>query len=482
MRRNLGAAAPAELLTHLQRLREELEIPADFSPAALAEAEVVAARVIEAPERSDLRLVTIDPPGSMDLDQALALTRTDSGMRLHYAIAAVGRFVEPGGKLDQEITERAVTVYGPGHSFPLHPRVLSAGAASLLPGEERPAFLFTIDLDRECQPTNTTVELATVISRARLTYEEVQSALDGETPLPADVPADLPQLLEEFGLARIAVEEARGGASLDTPEQEIIRTDRGFELTFRTTLDVENYNAQVSLLTGMEAARLMREAGTGVFRTLPPADPRDIKRLRRTAHALGFNWRRDMDYPDFLRSLPHTPSAAAFRDQATTLFRGAGYLSFTDGAPSEPRTHGAIAAEYAHVTAPLRRLVDRYGLEVCLAVSTGEEIPEHVLEGLENLPEVMADGSRRAGSYERGALGIMEALVLQDHVGETFRGVVIDEDDRKPKNGKRRGSIMLAEPAVEAPVHGVEIPLGEEVEARLTQADPETGTVSFELV
>lgn len=481
MRRNLGAAAPAELLEHLKRLAEELEVPADFSPPALAEAEAAAGRAVEAPDRNEVHLVTIDPPGSMDLDQALALARTEEGMRLHYAIAAVGRFVEPGGALDREVAARAVTVYGPGHSFPLHPRVLSAGAASLLPGEARPAFLWTIDLDSACRPIGTTVELATVTSRARLTYQEVQDALDGVAPLPGGTPPELPALLEEFGRARIDAEAERGGASLDTPEQEVVRTERGFELTFRATLPVENYNAQVSLLTGMEAARIMREAGVGVLRTLPPADPRDVKKLRRAAHALGLNWRRDVDYPDFLRSLDHSPSAAAFRDQATTLFRGAGYLTFTGGAPAEPAVHGAIAAEYAHVTAPLRRLVDRYGLEICLAASQGGEIPGHVLAGLEELPELMADGNRRAGAYERGALAVIEALVLQDHVGEIFEGVAIDVDERRQRNGRQRGSVMLAVPAVEARVFGDEIPLGEEIRVRLATAEPETGTVTFDV-
>lgn len=481
MRRNLGAAAPAELLARLEVLRKELNIPADFTSEALVEAQEAAAFPIDAPERTDLHLVTIDPPGSMDLDQALALERTETGMRLYYAIAAVGRFVDPGSALDQEVTARAVTVYGPGHSFPLHPRSLSAGAASLLPGQGRPAYLWTIDLDGECQPRQTRVELATVISRARLTYEEVQDALDGVRPLAGDIPEDLTELFAEFGQKRIAAERARGGTSLDTPEQEILETDRGFELTFRSTLAAENYNAQVSLLTGMEAARIMREAGTGVFRTLPPADPRDIKKLRRAAHALGLNWRRDVEYPEFLRSLGHSPAAAAFRDQATTLFRGAGYVTFHGGAPAQPQVHGAIAAEYAHVTAPLRRLVDRYGLEICLAASSGTEHPPHVLDGLAGVAAVMAEGNRKAGAYERGAVSFIEALVLQTHVGETFDGVVIDIDEKPRRDGRRRGSVMLTEPAVEAPVYGPEIPLGEEVTVRLVEANPDTGTVAFEL-
>ena len=161
------------------------------------------------------------------------------------------------------------------------------------------------------------------------------------------------------------------------------------------------------------------------------------------------------------------------------------YLSRTDLRLVGARMFGPsqqLAAEYAHVTAPLRRLVDRYGLEICLAACAGTPLPEHVLDGLEDLPQVMADGNRRAGAYERGAVAVIEALVLEDHVGEVFEGVAIDVDERRQRNGRQRGSVMLAEPAVEAPVFGEEIPLGEEIQVRLATAEPATGTVTFDLV
>ena len=72
----------------------------------------------------------------------------------------------------------------------------------------------------------------------------------------------------------------------------------------------------------------------------------------------------------------------------------AGYEVFDGAAPDAPLPHGAIAAEYAHVTAPLRRLVDRFGLEICLAHSQGTEVPEHVRAALPTLPETMATATR----------------------------------------------------------------------------------------
>lgn len=424
--------------------------------------------------------MTVDPRGSTDLDQAVHLERRGPGYRVHYAIAAVGRVVDTGTALDAEVRARGVTVYGPGHSFPLHPPVLSSGAASLLPGEERSAYLWTFDLDSAGAPGRTTVQLARVRSRAQLAYEDVQHALDAGQPLPGPVPADFAPLLAEVGGLRQGIEAARGGISLDIPEQIVERRAGCYELEFRGTAAVEGYNAQISLLTGMEAARLMREAGVGIFRTLPPAAERDVQRLRRTARALGLAWPKSTSYPDFVRTMDSTlPAHAAFLDQATTLFRGAGYEAFADGAPARALPHAAIAAEYAHVTAPLRRLIDRFGLEICLAHCAGAPVPDDVRAALPTLPALMADGGRRAGAYERGAVDIMEALVLERHVGREFAGVVVDVN---PGAGEReRGTVMIAEPAVQAVVVGDALPLGEEVTVRLVVADPGTRTIRFEL-
>lgn len=476
--RNFTGAAPEELYPHLAELREEIGVLPAFSEEAERDAAKAASQVFEAPDLTEIPFVTIDPPGAKDLDQAVHIERLGDGHRVRYAIAAVGRFVQPGSALDREVLERGVTVYGPRQSYPLHPLSLSAGAASLLPGEDRPAYVWTFELDSEGTPSQTRVEFALVRSRAQLTYEQVQDALDGGSGLPSSAPSDLPRLLAEVGERRIAIEEERGGISLDIPDQDVVRTAHGYELVFRATLPVESYNAQVSLLTGIEAARLMREAGVGIFRTLPRAKKRDIRRMRLTAKALEIEWPGHYGYPQFVRSLDsRIPSHAAFMVQATTLFRGSGYHAFTDGAPHDRMAHGAIASEYAHVTAPLRRLVDRYGLEICLAHCEGRPVPERILADLPAIPEIMAEGSGRANRYERGAVDLIEALILEPHIGEDFRGVVVDVDERK----EDRGTLMVPEPAVQARVEGTDLPLGEAVTAELTQADPGTRRVTFSL-
>ena len=136
---------------------------------------------------------------------------------MHYAIADVAAFVRPGGALDTEAHRRVTTLYFPDGKVPLHPTVLSEGAASLLPGQTRPALLWRIDLDTEGRAVATDVRRALVRSRAKLDYAGVQRQIDAGT---AEEPL---ALLRDIGRLREEQEVARGGISLDVPEQEIVR-------------------------------------------------------------------------------------------------------------------------------------------------------------------------------------------------------------------------------------------------------------------
>ena len=454
-------------------IQEELGVTPAFPPEVEAAAEQ-AAQNPKLPEldRTDIPFVTIDPETSMDLDQAMYLERDGTGYVVHYAIADVAAFVEPGGPVDVEANRRGETLYGADSKIPLHPKVLSEGAASLLPDQVRPALLWTIRVDASGEGTDANVERALVRSRAKLSYEKVQQELDDGTADPMFT------LLREVGELRKRREAARGGVSLPLPEQEINIDGDNWSLEFRKMLPVEEWNAQISLLTGMAAASLMVYARVGLLRTLPPPDPRDVQRLHRTAKALGIDWPAEQLYPDFIRSLdPSKANHAAMVIACTQLLRGSGYVGFNGEMPAQPE-HSALASEYAHVTAPLRRLVDRYALEVCVSLCAETEVPSWVLAKLDQLPKTMQESGRRASQYEGSLVALVEAAVLHKHVGQTFAGVVVALDEKDAT----KGDVVIQEPAVEAGVTGKnDLPLGTDVQVRLVEADVATRSVRFEL-
>ena len=543
---------PPALREGLRRLRSSLGIPTKYPAEALAEAEAAASeqpyrqtggsglaeaqsghleggrsgdpRSPAVPDLTGIPFVTLDPPGSTDLDQAFHLSRRPEGYLLRYAIADVAAFVRPGGALDAETHARGQTFYAPTHRVGLHPPVLAEGAASLLPGQLRPALVWEIEFDSAGATTAARVERALVRSRAQLDYPSAQAALDQGTD------DEQLLLLREVGQLRLQQEAARGGVSLPVPEQEVVTSGRSYSslrssgpslpsdefeqarlaaraasvssslrssgpslpsdepeqarlaartasvwhLSFRALLPIETWNAQLSLATGMAAARIMLDGGVGILRTLPPARDSGLGKLRRTASALGIRWPHSMGYPDFVRSLdPSESRHAAMLNACTLLFRGAGYAAF-DGTPPEQVEHAAIAAPYAHCTAPLRRLVDRYAGEVCVSLCAGTPVPGWVLEGLASLPGEMDDSNRRARKFERGIVDLVEAMVLAPRLGETFTGTVLESD----VDGDA-GVLQLIDPAVEAVIKGAGLTLGEQVQATLVAADLLTGKVSF---
>lgn len=467
--------AAAGLTERFDAIRAELEVPGEFPADVIAEAERVAATPLSRPEQdlSDLPFLTIDPPGSMDLDQAMMLERDGDGYRVRYAIAHLESFVEPGGAIDAEARRRGQTIYAPDERTPLHPPVLSEGAASLLPDETRPAYVWDIRLDARGAHTSAEVHPALVRSVDRLEYTAVQADVDAGTDDERLV------LLKEIGELRIALEQERGGASLPMPDQQVEEVEGGFRLHLRPLVPAEDWNAQISLLTGMVAAEMMLEAGVGILRTMPDPEEQSITQLRRVATALGVEWAERTDHGTFLRSLDGTdPKHLALIHESTILFRGAGYTAF-DGQPPEVVEQAAIAAPYAHVTAPLRRLVDRFGLALCAAVSAGGEVPAWVREALPQLPELMETSDRRAGGVERATTDAVEAATLADRVGQEFAAVVIDV----PEGGDDRGGleVHLLDPPVLAQALG-EAQLGAEVTVRLTGVDPAEGRVDFEIV
>ncbi len=465
---------PPLLQPGLQRLRDTLGVPDHFPSEVLVAAEEAAraAAPSERADRTDIELVTIDPEGSMDLDQAVHVATNGDGYTVHYAIADVAAWVEPGTPVDVEARQRGQTLYAPDHRAALHPPVLSEAAASLLAdGRARPALLWTVELDAQGEKSSAKVERCLVTSRARLSYTQVQEELD------AGEATDSLHLLEIVGRLRQSIEAERGGVSLQTPEQEIAAKGDDWQLEFRAPLPVEGWNAQISLLVGAAAADIMIAGKVGILRTLPPAEQWGIDKLRHTAKGLHIDWPGHLSYPDFVRSLdPRKPTHLAMLNACTVLFRGAGYTAFDGSLPDANLVHGALAMHYAHATAPLRRLVDRYVGETCLALCSGTPVPEWVRTQLPALPALMAQSDARAKKYERGIIDLLEALVLSTRVGSVFTGTVVEID----KDGVD-GVVVLEDPAVEARVKGA-TRLGEEATVRLVAADVSTGKVSFELV
>lgn len=445
----------------LEAIRRQYSVPEAFPPEVVAAAETAARRQpTDHTDRTDWPFITLDPATSTDLDQAFTIDRSGDDLLLHYAIADVAWFVAAGDALDKEAWKRGTTLYLPDGKAGLYPPVLAEGAASLLPDGPRPAVVFHVRVGTDGAATLDGAERAIIHSRAKLAYESVTAA-------------DLPSDFDEFSRRIAAAAAARGAGTTEPPEQLVEPMGDGYQLVFRPRLPSEDQNAAMSLAANLAVAQAMLAAGTGLFRVMPEPDERAISRLRHTARAFGMQWAPDQSLEAFSRTLnSNDPKHAAFMLAQRRAGGGADYSPFEAGVVP---WHAAMAATYAHATAPLRRLADRYVVQVALAVANGRAVPDDVAEALPRLPEAMERADSVGNRIERAVLDLAEAVIMQGHEGESFDAVVVDDD----KDGTR---IQLCEVAVVAKVRAHGLSPGDDLRVKLLSTDVEHRTVEFQRV
>ncbi|MGV3482296.1 MAG: RNB domain-containing ribonuclease [Sphingobium sp.] len=454
---------PSNALTRgLAAIREQFQVPASFPPEVLAAAELAAARPLDGHvDRTDRPFVTLDPATSTDLDQAFAIERDGGDLLLHYAIADIAWFVADGDVIDREAWRRGATQYLPDGKAGLYPPVLSERVASLLPDGPRPAVIFTIRVDGGGNVRLDGAERALVRSRVKLAYDSVRDA-------------DLPDGFTDLAMRIQAAEKRRGAARVDPPEQEVASLPGGgFQLVFRPRLDSEDRNAALSLAANLAIADALQAHHTGLFRVMAEPDAQAVARLRLTAAALGLDWPAATPLAAFERTLDAGDARqAAFMLAVRRVGNGASYMPYRDGVVP---WHAAMAATYAHATAPLRRLADRYVVLATLAIANGAAVPESVRRAFEALPEVMARADALGGRIGRAAIDLAEAVMLRDREGQVFAAVATDIQDK----GAR---IQLCDLPVVARVSGSDIVPGAALQVRLVTADPERRSVVFERI
>lgn len=446
---------------NFRTIAEEFELPEHFPEDVHAEALHATDRYAD--QRRDLLdvpFVTIDPAGSMDLDQAVNIQDADGAggaggggadpadgaarWRVRYAIADVAAFVDPAGALMAESLQRGQTMYLPDEPTRLHPAELSEGSASLLPDQTRPAVVWDILLRADGEVADCTVYRALIRSVKRFDYTEVEADMKRGTLHPAI--AQLPVV----GRARQSSDLRRKAINLRLPSISVERTesDDGTEryvLDIDERLEMNDFNSELSLLAGMCAGEMMVRAGVGILRTLPPAGDKEIAAFDNGARALGFD-RSGRSIGELLADIDaSTPRGMALMRDAQTLLRGAGYQHFGlvgGDADAEPSIHAGIGGHYAHVTAPLRRLVDRFATEVCLAIANSQPIPEWVTANVDQVLSTMKSSGQTASAVDRACLNLTEAVVLQPWVGQNFNATVLHSD------GADKAKILVEQPPI----------------------------------
>ncbi len=443
---------------------EQFKLPLQFPPDVVAAANAATkVDVSEKPEwlsqRRDamhIPFVTLDPASSTDLDQAFAIEQDGDELVLQYALADVSAFVTHGGAIEKEAWQRGVTIYGLAEKIPLYPKVISQSAASLLPDGPRPAVLVVVSIRPDGKVKLRSVDRVVCASRAKLAYDQV----------------DLKKLpnVEEFAKRMWADEVARGAMRVEFPQQEVIADESapgGVRLVLRAREFSEWVNSTLSLSVNMAIGSLFQEARTGLYRVMDEPEPRAIEALRRAAHALGIAWGSNESLRDLQRRMdPENFSHQRFLLDARRAGGRARYALYDS---AKPPWHSAIAATYAHATAPMRRLADRYVLDLAYLLANSLTIPKLLTDQLAGLPAVMERYEGRASNVDRAVIDLLEAVSLQNRIGEILEAEVVDAEN---------GIVQTHDSAIRAKATRLpKIENGAKVRVRIDAADPSTRSV-----
>ena len=438
----LRAADGARAARRLRQDPGELRLPEGFPPAVEAEAQAAAAALALRPDDvTDLPFLTIDPPGSMDLDQAMHIERRDGGYRVRYAIADVASFVAPGGAIDVEARLRGETLYSPDTRTPLHPPVAVRGCR--LPAARASCA------GRCCGPS-----ISTAAARnARSTYAVPWCARSTGSTTPVPRPRSTRGTRRRAAAAARrggrAAQEAGGRARRHQPADPRAGDRRGRQATsgwrYRVPLPVESWNEQISLLTGMAAADLMLHAEIGVLRTLPTSPIEEIHKLRRAARvldvALAGTTGLRRDDPRARPDEPAARGAARGRDDAAPRC-GLHRVRRRRARAGDARRRGRALRPRDRAVAAPGRPVRRRGVRLGVRGRGGARL------GARRVARAAGRGWRTAtagpASSSASASRSWRPSCSRDSVGQTFDAAVIDV------NNKGGGTVQLAEPAVRA--------------------------------
>jgi ribonuclease R len=381
----------------------------------------------------DMSFVTIDGAKARDFDDAILVERKGSGYVLYVAIADVAHYVPEGSPLDREAMERGNSYYFPQSVEPMFPEALSNGLCSLNPGVPRLSMVVETDYSADGVPGESRLYNAVILSKARLTYTQVNEALfldDQQTR--RDIVHVLPMLETAEKLARAIHERRveRGSLDFDLPEPEILFNLQGEAVEIRPReRHFGNQIIEEFMISANEAvARFLTERGAPLpYRIHPEPDPDKLETLfsvlRRTELGL---------------SLPPQPTAKGIQQ---ILAKAAGTemefltsrLLLRSMMQAKYHTqnlgHYGLASEcYCHFTSPIRRYADLMVHRGLKAALLGLEPPLPARK-MQPVCDTISQRERVAMEAEREILKRITVLFLEDKVGQSFEGIISSLSD-----------------------------------------------------
>jgi len=424
-----------EFYTIVEAILFEHGIFPQFPPAVMEQVESIPDTVgeEELTRRLDLRskkIITIDGASSRDFDDAVSLERDgDGNWELGVHIADVSHYVPLGSHLDIEALGRGTSVYFADRVVPMLPIALSNEICSLNPGVDRLTMSCLMTLNDRGEILAHKIAKSVIRSAERMTYEDCNLLLEGESGgLAGQYAHVLPMLRDMADLAekRKKLRRLRGSLTLESREMTV-RCDEDGEpvgLEVREQGQSESLIEEFMLAANETVAKHLHDAGMpAVYRVHEAPSSDKLESLRAALNPLGYQVGQGDSFAlqkivDEAGGKPEAPMVNALLLRAQKKARY----------DRENLSHFALAAPYyCHFTSPIRRYPDLM-VHRALTALLDEGANGRTRKKLDRL---VGDTAWKSSQREMDAVEAEReigkryaARYLADHIGEPFPGAV----------------------------------------------------------
>lgn len=407
---------------------EKYGIPIEFPPAVLKES--AARPPYDMAGRWDitsLPLVTIDGDDSKDFDDAVYARRLEDGFELIVAIADVAFYVPPCSELDREAYKRGNSVYLPNMVIPMLPEILSNDLCSLRPKAERPCLACRMEIDKEGNLRTYEFRRAVMKSAARLTYREVQEAIDGKfNPVTSDLFNTVLQPVYEAYFALDKARKRRGALELSPTE---ITVKVGKNGMIQSIAPAEHYTShqiieEFMIAANVAAAKMLQKSKLPVmYRIHDKPLEEKVKELVPLMHNLHLKL---PDYPALKPAhLNHIIEECSKRNLGSGISDMILHLQCQAKYSPENIGHfGLGLSDYVHFTSPIRRyadlLIHRALIRALDMPGAGALETTATVDLFKQIGEHLCNTERRAVSAERDTVSRFLSAYLEPSIGSDF--------------------------------------------------------------
>lgn len=421
-----------ELATEIEAVLHSYALDENFPDAVETEAKGCAAPASaqdkQREDMTDIPFVTIDGADAKDYDDAVAARIEDDGVRVWIAVADVSAYVRPGSALDDEARARATSAYFPRRVIPMLPHALSSDVCSLRPNQLRYAMVVQCLVTKQAEIRDASFHVATIQSRARLTYAQVHHALNdiGETDEMVAPHASMLRHLERAARCLKQSRIERGCIDLDLPEPHVVLDEDGVpEAIIRAPRYFAHQLIEELMLVANEcvASYLTNAQRPVVYRIHPEPAMDGLQTLRHLLEALDIPDRlhpplHSSMFAEIIRAVEDHPAQRSVHHAVLRSMQQAAYDIKNQG-------HFGLASEcYCHFTSPIRRYPDLVNHRVLKKVILGEGHAGESVDDYANAARHSSIRERVVMEAEREVQRIYSGAFLQHVVGQEFDGVV----------------------------------------------------------